>query len=109
MTNSKNTSNSDLRDRMDALRLEIKADINAAITAVANNQGRLEKKFDDLEAGRLTRAEANIQDLKIELLKTTDTLRTNQAVISTKVVVLWAIASALISMVGGATVARLIK
>lgn len=59
-------TNGDIRDRLDSLRLEVKQDINTAITAVSMSQGRLEKKFDDLEAGRLTRLEGKYTDLALE-------------------------------------------
>lgn len=95
MADKRNTTNAGLYDRLDSLRLEVKQDIAVAVNTVALSQGRLEKKFDDLEAGRLTRAEGNINDLRIEVLKAHDKLSQNQAVISTKMMVLWMIASTL--------------
>jgi hypothetical protein len=59
--------NKEILDRMDKLRLEFKQDLNAAISTVSTSQGRLEQKFDNLEAGRLTRAEGNINDLRLDL------------------------------------------
>ena len=63
------TSANGTNAQLNNLRLEIKSDINSAIGAVSASQLRLEKKFDDLEAGRLTRAEGNISDLRIEIQK----------------------------------------
>ncbi len=110
MTASKrDTSNSAIYDRLDSLRLEVKQDISVAVNTVAQSQGRLEKKFDDLEAGRLTRAEGNIQDLRVQILQQTDNLKTNQAVIGSKIVIIWALCSAMLSILGGAFVSRLLR
>lgn len=58
-------------------RLELKSDIAVSFGALSQQQGKLEKKFDELEAGRLTRAEANINELRVK-----------DAVLTTKVIVL---------------------
>jgi hypothetical protein len=109
MTAKRDTSNAGIYDRLDSLRLEVKQDISVAVNTVAMSQGRLEKKFDELEAGRLTRAEANIQDLRISLLKSSDSQKTSQAVLSTKFVLLWGILMLALSVLGGALAARIIK
>lgn len=67
MTAKRDVTNAGLYDRLDSLRLEFKQDINVAVNTVAISQGRLEKKFDDLEAGRLTRAEGYINDLRLQI------------------------------------------
>lgn len=74
MTNGQ-VSNRDLYDAVNGVRSELGGAIQ-----------RLDDKFTTLEAGRLTRAEANINDLRIELLKATDALKQNQATISLKFV-----------------------
>lgn len=51
---------------INAMRIEIKGDISAAFGTLSQQQGKLENKFDDLEAGRLTRAESNINELKVK-------------------------------------------
>lgn len=96
MANGKPITNDRLYDALNDMRLELKQDI-----------GDLRRQFETLEAGRLTRAEGHIQDLRIELLDTASKLKTNQAVISTKVLVIWAIGSALFSLAGAAIVMRL--
>lgn len=65
MTNSKNGSvtNRDLYDSIDKVRLELKSDLKD-----------LRTQFDTLEAGRLTRAESNIADLRNDLQKAINTL-----------------------------------
>jgi hypothetical protein len=104
---SKPVTNDALYARLDTLRMEFKQDLNSALATMAQSQGRLEKKFDDLEAGRLTRAEGDINNLRIDVLKATGLLKTNQAVLSTKVVVLWAIGTGILSIGGGILASRL--
>lgn len=58
-------TNTNIYELIERLRLELKADIQSATTALANNQGKLEGKFDTLEAGRLTAAEREISKLKV--------------------------------------------
>jgi len=58
MPSSENITNSKIYDLLNAMRLELKGDIRD-----------LRNQFDTLEAGRLTRAEANISDLRIDLQK----------------------------------------
>lgn len=91
MANSRPVSNENLFDRMESMRLELKQDIIAAVASVAQNQGRLEAKFDTLEAGRLTRAEANITDLRVLLQKFEGKVDTSEGKISTKLTIIWGI------------------
>lgn len=51
-------------DALNNLRLELKADIATMNSSLSSQQGRLEKKFDDLEAGRLTRLESEVAVLR---------------------------------------------
>ena len=60
-------SNKDIYRSVEAVRLELKADINSSVSTLSINQGRLEKKFDDLEAGRLTLLETGLATLKARL------------------------------------------
>ena len=96
MAASKSVSNNAIYDRMDSVRLELKQDIISAVASVAQNQGRLEAKFDTLEAGRLTRSEQKITDLEIKLQKFEGVTSTKDAVISTRVATLWAIGGAIV-------------
>lgn len=63
MTNSKPVSNDKIYDLINNTRLELKGDI-----------GSLRNQFDNLEAGRLTRAEGNINELRVELQKAINTI-----------------------------------
>lgn len=65
MTNANNPTNRDVYSLINSVRLELKGDISAANTSLAANQGKLEKKFDDLEAGRLTRLEQHVAALQV--------------------------------------------
>lgn len=80
------------------MRLELKGDI-----------GDLRRQFETLEAGRLTRAEAHINDLRVQLLEQGTKLRENQAILSTKVLVLWAIANVMLIAVGEVVIGKLMK
>lgn len=81
---------------VNAMRLELKQDISSMGTSLAANQGRLEKKFDDLEAGRLTRAEGAINDLKVK-----------SATATTKLAIIGFISASVIGAVISAIVARI--
>ena len=98
MAPQKQVDNGAIYELVNSTRLELKNDIVNAVSTVSQNQGRLEKKFDDLEAGRLTRAEANIT-----------TLQTREATLNTKVVALVFIVSTLSSAIIYALAARLVK
>lgn len=87
MANGKPISNDKLYDLVDRTRLELKGDII-----------RLETKFDTLEAGRLTRAEADISKLQVK-----------DATLNTKVYFLVFIISSVMSGLITVAVSRLIK
>lgn len=84
MTPKRDTTNAGIYDKLESLRLEVKQDISIAVNTVAVSQGRLEKKFDNLEAGRLTRAEANINDLRLVVQKINDSTSSAEKTLSGK-------------------------
>lgn len=88
MAPKRDTSNEAIYNRLDSLRLEVKQDIQTAVQTVAMSQGRLEKKFDDLEAGRLTRAEGHINDLRLELQSLTKDTTNAEKTLSGKLLAL---------------------
>lgn len=92
-----NKSNGNIYELINEVRLELKGDIATMHTSLANNQGRLESKFDDLEAGRLTRAEGNINDIRI-----------SQATATTKLAILGFIAASIIGSVISVVITRLV-
>lgn len=79
------------------MRLELKADIATMGNSLSQQQGRLEKKFDELEAGRLTRAEGNINDLKVK-----------QATSSVKLAVVGFISASIIGAIVSAVISNVI-
>ena len=91
------------------MRLEIKADIQVALQTVAQSQGRLEKKFDDLEAGRLTRLEGKYNDLAIRLVEAEGNNKTAEATISAKVAILFTMAVVAGSAILNIVIARIFK
>lgn len=88
-------TNDKLYELVNSTRLELKSDIVNAVSTVSQNQGRLEKKFDDLEAGRLTRAEGNITDLRVKLQSFEGKTGVKEATISTRIAIIWSIGGAL--------------
>lgn len=81
---AESVSNDKIYDLLNAMRLELKGDIRD-----------LRNQFDTLEAGRLTRLEGKVRDFEVTQARRDATLTTNQAVLSTKVFVIWGIGSAI--------------
>jgi hypothetical protein len=59
-------SNDKIYDLINAVRLELKQDISNQGVSLASAMGKLEQKFDNLEAGRLTDVERTANDLKVK-------------------------------------------
>lgn len=85
----------DVYELVERVRIELKQDMIGAVAAISNNQGSLERKFDELEAGRLTRAEEHIRRLQV-----------TNATINVKMGVLVFIATAIVSTVISVTVTK---
>jgi hypothetical protein len=102
-------TNSGLYDRLDSLRLEVKQDISVAVTAVAQSQGRLEKKFDDLEAGRLTRLEGKYNDLSIRMIQYQGERDSQASVVNFKTATLWTISLAILLAAANVGIGKLWK
>jgi hypothetical protein len=77
MANGRPITNDRLYDTLNSMRLELKSDI-----------GDLRRQFETLEAGRLTRLEGKMSDMEISQMRRDNIIKTNQAVISTKFLVL---------------------
>lgn len=95
MANGKQTTNDNLATLLNNTRLELKADINAARAELLTNTNDLRRQFETLEAGRLTRAEGNINTLGLDLQKAVnqlstkiDNVKTSGKVLSTKAAVI---------------------
>ena len=91
-------SNDKIYDLLNSMRLELKGDI-----------GELRRQFETLEAGRLTRLEGKVQDMQVADIKTQSRLSENQAVISTKVVIMFAIGDILFTALLTGLFTRLFK
>lgn len=91
-------SNDKIYDLLNSMRLELKGDI-----------GELRRQFETLEAGRLTRLEGKVQDMQVADIKTQSKLSENQAVISTKVVIMFAIGDILFTALLTGLFTRLFK
>lgn len=70
-------TNDKIYELVNASRLELKGDIQ-----------ELRRQFDALEAGRLTRLEGKMTDFEVTQVKKDATLTQNQAVLSTKFVII---------------------
>lgn len=104
MAAPKAITNDKLYDAINSTRLELKGDIKD-----------LRGQFDNLEAGRLTRAEGNINDLRVELQKainafntSIDSVRTTGSVFNGKIAVIGGLATVLLSGLSAAIFYRLI-
>ena len=108
MANGKSSGNGvtnrDLYDAVNGLRTELGGAVQ-----------RLDDKFTSLEAGRLTRAEGNISDLRIEIQKMLnsvdakiDSVKQAGGTLSTKFTIIWSLAGAIIVAVVTAAAYRLI-
>ena len=87
MANSRPVTNDKIYDLINSTRLELKGDI-----------GNLQQQFTTLEAGRLTRAEGNINALGLDLQKAINTLnqkvdgvKTSGSVLNTKAAIIGSI------------------
>lgn len=104
MVDGKSITNDKLYDAINSTRLELKGDIRD-----------LRSQFDNLEAGRLTRAEGNINDLRVELQKaintftgSLDAVRQSGSVFSAKIAVVGALVTILLSGLSAAVFYKLI-
>ena len=91
-------TNDKIYDLLNAMRLELKGDIRD-----------LRQQFDTLEAGRLTRLEGQVRDIQIQDVKDQAKLREGQAVISTKVVILFTIGYTILTAILTGIFTRLLK
>ncbi len=69
MTNGKSVTNLDIWDRLERLRIELARQIADTSRDHKAELADLRRQFETLEAGRLTRAEGNIQELRLEVQK----------------------------------------
>lgn len=74
MANSRQVTNQDIYDRLDRLRLEVTKRIEDTSREQKNELTDLRRQFENLETGRLTRAESNLNILGLDLQKAITTL-----------------------------------
>jgi hypothetical protein len=91
-------SNDKIYELLNAMRLELKGDI-----------GDLRRQFETLEAGRLTRLEGKVQDMQVADIRQQATLREGQAVISTKVLILFTIGYIILTGILTAVFTRVLR
>lgn len=95
---SKPITNDRIYELVNSVRLELKGDIRD-----------LRDQFDILEAGRLTRLEGKMNEFEVSQVKKDATLSQNQAVLSTKFVIIGFIAVTLITGLASAFWAKVLK
>lgn len=74
---SRPITNDRLYDAINSSRLELKGDLND-----------LRRQFETLESGRITRLESQVADMQLAQVKNDAQLQENQAVLSTKFVII---------------------
>jgi len=99
MTNGKSTTNDNLATLLNNTRLELKADIQGARAELITNVNDLRRQFEVLEAGRLTRLEGQMNQFEINQIKKDSQLQQNQAILSTKFIIIGAIAIAIFNAI----------
>ncbi len=109
MTNGRAITNVDIYDRLERLRLEITQQINDTSKAHKAELSDLRRQFETLEAGRLTRLEAKMGDFEVNQVRKDSTMQRNQAVLSTKVMIIAAIAVFLLTGLAQAFWLKIIK
>lgn len=90
-------TNKDLYEAVNGMRVELKGDIKD-----------LRSQFDNLEAGRLTRAEGDINHLRVELQKAINQFAIKDNTISGRVALIWGLGGAIIIAVLTAVAYRVI-
>ena len=115
MTNSKAITNADIYDRLDRLRVEVTRRIDDTSREHKSELGDLRRQFETLEAGRLTRAEANIQDIRIDIQKMVnsidskiDTVKQAGGILSGKATIIGTIIVIILSGLSAAVFYRLV-
>lgn len=91
-------TNERLYDALNSMRLELKSDITD-----------LRRQFETLEAGRLTRLEGKMSDYEVAQAKRDANLSTNQAVLSTKVIIIAGIANIILVAIATAFFMRVFR
>lgn len=76
MASGKQVTNQDIYDRLDRLRIEVTKRIDDTSKDHKSELADLRRQFETLEAGRLTRAEGNISELRLEIQKMINTIDT---------------------------------
>jgi hypothetical protein len=91
----KQITNVDIFDRLERLRLELSKQIESTSRDHKSELADLRRQFETLEAGRLTRLEGRMNDFVVSQANRDAGLKENQAVMSTKFLVIWSLAGAI--------------
>lgn len=101
--NNKQVTNADIyniaqenQDRQERLRLELTKLINNTSRDHKAELADLRRQFETLEAGRLTRLEGRMNDFVVAQANRDAGIKENQAVMSTKFLVVWSLAGAIV-------------
>lgn len=91
MSANRPVTNDKIYELVNSTRLELKGDI-----------GNLRNQFETLESGRITRLEGKINDMEVQQIRRDGTLAQNQAVLSTKFMIIGGIGVMLLTGLGTA-------
>ena len=67
MANGKTPTNTEIYALINGVRLELKGDISTSFGNVSQQQGQLNKRFEELEAGRITQLETKLATINGKL------------------------------------------
>ncbi len=96
MANGRKTvTNENIFDRIESLRLEVKADAATNISNVMAEIRALRTDFNKLESGRVTALETQFRDFQLLQSKRDAALSTSQATMSGKLVIIWSMIGAI--------------
>lgn len=102
-------TNVDIFDRLERLRLELSKQIDITSRDHKDELADLRRQFETLEAGRLTRLEGRMNDFVVAQANRDAKIKENQAVMSTKVIIVGAIALAIFYGLVDAVARKVVK
>ena len=99
MANGQRTTNTDIFDSLERLRLELKGDLMSNATDLRQDIRALRQDFNTMEAGRLTKAENNIVQLQLQVENQIAKLRANQSIQNSKTLLIWGLIVAALNFI----------
>lgn len=95
MTNTRPVTNDLIYQLLDKSRLEQKSDMLALSSSLTKEMSDLRRQFETLEAGRLTKLEARMNDFVLQQANRDAVMRQSTATLSAKFVIIYSIIGAI--------------